>query len=99
MLTSQELIRFVKKTCGFQNSDCDALSKILQKNEVILSNDQPVDGEIFRNQFTNLKDLDSFSWLFSLFNGYELKHLNFESTPSANREDRRLTMASVERQQ
>ena len=71
--------------------------------QIPLSNDAPVSQKDFYKKFSQLKDLPSFAWMFTIFKGYEFKNLNYEDGvnegPSGKgakkdfSEDRRLTHA------
>lgn len=66
--------------------------------EMPLAGDSPVAMKDFRQKFDKIKDLTVFKWLFVIFRGYENKNLNYEETSQKiKNEDRRLTVASVER--
>lgn len=94
----QDVTRYVKRTCRMGTKEMENFHTLMNERELVLNNDTPLDMKAFLANFSFMKDLEIFQWLYNIFRGYENKHLNFDETPVANQDERRLTVATVDRQ-
>ena len=79
------------------NDEIADLKAKLQELGVAFFTDCTISKAVFLQKFGDLKDLSIFKWFFDLLKGFKPKYLNIDNSQNPL-DERRLTIASVERQ-
>ena len=79
------------------NDEIADLKTKLQELGVAFFTDCTISKAVFLQKFGDLKDLSIFKWFFDLLKGFKPKYLNIDNSQNPL-DERRLTIASVERQ-
>lgn len=92
----REMQRYVRKTINMSPQEQEYLIDMINAMNIAISPDDPLQYATFRLTFGKLLEMPAFSWLNTLFRGFQAKHLNYESDNKRASDDRRLSQANLD---